>query len=292
MQKCTVCGKRSSKAEHRCIVCDNVYGDVDALAKHQKDRGHIGGHYPDGGPLTRPSRQSNARSSRRRLIERRDGLDEEEERLGLNEDADDLLVDDVDGADDVRAPPPLGRSGGEKAPRSNTNVNINGNNNNNDDDDDDDADVDDKAPPDAGVASRRSTDLVERTPTSSGTSTTSASSTSGGASIGTPVTAAATPGAGIRSPSAKRAKRGEPDDLEFVRDASGVIVSWRCLLCKASGKCSQGYKSNGLRHCSDNAYMCAQRTSGAAPQRSILLSSGGVVKLSATPKLVRVISKA
>ena len=95
MQKCTVCGKRSSKAERRCIVCDNVYGDVDALAKHQKVRGHIGGHYPDGGPLTRPSRQSNARSSRRRLIERRDGLDEDEERLGLNEDADDLLVDDV-----------------------------------------------------------------------------------------------------------------------------------------------------------------------------------------------------
>ena len=147
------------------------------------------------------------------------------ERLGLNEDADDLLllVDDVDGADDVRAPPPLGRrSGGEKAPRSNTNVNIN--NNDDDDDDDDDADVDDKAPPDAGVATRRSTDLVEQTPTSSGTSTTSASSTSG-ASTATTVTPAVTPAAGMRSPSAKRAKRGERDDLAFVRDKSGVIVS-------------------------------------------------------------------
>jgi hypothetical protein len=53
MDKCDICFKKSSKQQHQCIVCNNVYETIEMTAKHQRDRGHIGGHHPMVGPLTR-----------------------------------------------------------------------------------------------------------------------------------------------------------------------------------------------------------------------------------------------
>lgn len=86
---CQICYKRWQKDEsHQCIVCNNVYTTVPELAAHQKARGHIGGHYEGGGPLSR--------TRTRQEKEKRSGLDEEDEALGLPRDDD----DDVDPEED------------------------------------------------------------------------------------------------------------------------------------------------------------------------------------------------
>jgi hypothetical protein len=77
--KCAVCHKRSSKGEHQCIVCNNIYSNVNDLIAHHTARQHIGGHYPSEGPLVTKRR-------------RRSGVDEAEEALD---------VPDLGGDDDV-----------------------------------------------------------------------------------------------------------------------------------------------------------------------------------------------
>jgi hypothetical protein len=136
MEKCAVCFKKSSKQEHQCIVCNNVYETAEMTAKHQKDRGHIGGHHPNGGPLTRT--RTTARGGRQvvQVTGTRDGTNNDEELLGLNEDEEEAIVDADD--DEAETPPPPPQTTTNSAKRANDNA-----------DDvaaDADDDVDDKGP--------------------------------------------------------------------------------------------------------------------------------------------------
>ena len=95
MQKCNTCFRKSSKQEHQCIVCNNFYETVELTAKHQRDRGHIGGHHPDGGPLTRTRATTRNGRTVKYIDSKRDGANEEEEQLGLNEDDEEIVNADA-----------------------------------------------------------------------------------------------------------------------------------------------------------------------------------------------------
>jgi len=105
MIKCLVCSKKSpSGNKHRCIVCDNEYDSVEATSKHCVDRGHPGGHHPPGGVLARAREQLGKKRPTVRVVER--GTEDDEEELGLNNDAAEILalVDEDDAAVDAEGP--------------------------------------------------------------------------------------------------------------------------------------------------------------------------------------------
>jgi hypothetical protein len=116
MIKCTICMKKSATGtRHRCIVCDNEYDDVAATAKHCLDRGHPGGHHPQGSVLMKARQnRGKGRHSVLKSVQLADE-DEDEDKIGLNEDANDLVVipkdDDITGDE---APPVLSASTSSK----------------------------------------------------------------------------------------------------------------------------------------------------------------------------------
>jgi len=134
MIKCLVCRKKSADGSvHECTVCANTYHSVEDCEKHQRQRGHIGGHFVVSGPLKRATVANRGAVKVTNIPNKRDGADEEEEQLGLADgDADEEIVDNDLG--DEKKPPPALRS---SAPKRANDTTID---DNNDDDDDDAAD--------------------------------------------------------------------------------------------------------------------------------------------------------
>lgn len=96
---------------HMCVVCNNVYSSIADLERHQKERGHIGGHFQSIGPLKRQQRSGM-------------DADEEDEAPALlgdgdddPEDGDDLNAFEKDPDKDERAPPMLQRDTTREKPR-------------------------------------------------------------------------------------------------------------------------------------------------------------------------------
>jgi hypothetical protein len=78
-------------------------------------------------------------------------------------------------------------------------------------------------------------------------------------------------------------------DMVFMKDAGGILASWRCNLCQKSGACANGSRGNGNRHFSLNPendrFLCVKKKPAADPKQTVLSFATAPRALLAVPNV-------
>jgi hypothetical protein len=185
--------------------------------------------------------------------------DEDEDKIGLNEDANDLVVipkdDDVTGDE---APPVLSASTSSKRKI--------GGSDNDDDIDDKDATLARKARKTATTARVTSSTTTVAATTTTNTTSPSTNNNNAQTSSQSPGIAPTLPTGATTStssavsvtPPAPAKKDDTPEGITFNK-VDDVYVSYTCSKCKKTGVLSKGSRSNGYRHAQTFDRMCDER---------------------------------